>query len=208
MSPALQSVLDLIITYRYWVLLPLAFFEGPIVALFAGFLVSFGYFNFLLTYCILILGDFLPDIVYYFLGRYGNRRNLVAKYGKYFGVKKNTEEFMTHLWHNHAGKTMFLSKLAYGLSTPFLISAGLVRMPFKRFMRYAVPISIFQYGLLLFLGYHFGNSYQLLGSYVQYAELALAALAIALLAGYMFFFKYAKKNLVAPDAAQENDNQS
>ena len=71
--------LHLLMTYRYLILFPLAAVEGPIVALLVGFLISLGYFQFFPAFGIMILGDLIPDSFYYYLGRFGNKKNLIEK---------------------------------------------------------------------------------------------------------------------------------
>src|SRR3989338_9998595 len=117
-------IVGLIIQYRYFILFPLAALEGPVVAFAVGFLVSLGYFNPLLSYSILLLGDLIPDSICYYIGRHGERRALISRYGLKIGITEERFAVIKHLWHEHGFKTMFFSKLAYGFSTIFLIAAG------------------------------------------------------------------------------------
>ena len=107
----------------------------------------------------MLLGDILPDVSYYFLGRYGEKRMFVKKALASIGVSDKHFGVIRELWHEHTGKTMFFSKLAYGLSTPFLISAGFTRLEFKKFILYALPVTFLQYTVLMVLGYYFGAAY-------------------------------------------------
>jgi len=156
MSP--DAITHLIIEYRYWMLIALAFLEGPVVAFVAGFLSSLGYFNPWVVMVILVGKDIAVDAVYYGLGRWGDRGGLVRHYSKKIGIDEEHWDKVEELWHTHPWRTMFISKLSYGLSLPFLVSAGLTRMPYKRFWFYAAQIAFLQYGLLVFVGYFFGNS--------------------------------------------------
>jgi len=158
------------------------------VSLAAGFLVYSGHFQFIPAFSILLLGDFVPDVICYYIGRFGNRRKIMEKYGSQLNL-------MEKLWREHGKKTMFLSKLAYSLSIPFLISAGLVNMPLRRFISYAFPITIFQYAAMMAIGYYLGSSYGLAVKYVSFAEIIIAAILVVFIAGYVFFIKYARREI-------------
>lgn len=178
----------LLTKYGYFILFPLAAIEGPIISLVVGFLIYLGYFNFLPAYAILLLGDLIPDTIYYYIGRFGNKRKIMEKYGSRLNL-------IEKLWQGHGRKTMFLSKLAYGLSIPFLISAGLVKMPFRKFISYAFPVTLFQYGVIMAIGYFLGHSYQLAERYIQYAYVIVAAILIVFIIGYIIIVKYARRQI-------------
>ena len=136
----------------------------------------------------LILGDLIPDTIYYYIGRFGNKRKIMEKYGSRLNL-------IEKLWREHGKKTMFLSKLAYSLSIPFLISAGLVKMPFRKFISYAFPVTLFQYGVIMAIGYFLGHSYQLAERYIQYAYIIVAAILIVFIIGYILVVKYARRQI-------------
>ena len=178
----------LLTKYGYFILFPLAAIEGPMVSLVVGFLIYLGYLKFLPAYAILLLGDLIPDTVYYYIGRFGNKRKIMEKYGSRLNLVEK-------LWREHGRKTMFFSKLAYGLSRLFLISAGLVNMPFRKFISYAFPVTLFQYGVIMTIGYFLGHSYQLAERYIQYAYVIVAAILILFIVCYILITKYARKRI-------------
>ena len=184
----MEQLVLLLTKYGYFILFPLAAIEGPIVSLVVGFLIYLGYLKFLPAYAILLLGDLIPDTIYYYIGRFGSERKMMEKYGSRLNL-------IEKLWLEHGKKTMFLSKLAYGLSIPFLLSAGLVKMPFKKFISYAFPVTLFQYGVIMAIGYFLGHSYQLAERYVQYAYVIVAVVLILFIVGYVFIVKYARKQI-------------
>lgn len=178
----------LLTKYGYFILFPLAAIEGPIVSLGVGFLIYLGYFQFLPAYAVLLLGDLIPDTVYYYIGRFGSKRKIIEKYGSHLNL-------IEKLWQEHGRKTMFLSKLSYGLSIPFLISAGLVKMPYKRFIFYAIPVTLFQYGVIMAIGYFLGHSYRLAERYIQYAYVIIAVILIIFIISYVLVVKYARRQI-------------
>lgn len=184
----MEYLVLLITQYRYLILFPLAAIEGPMVSLVVGFLISLGYLEFLPSYAIFLLGDLVPDSIYYYIGRFGSKRKIMEKYGSRLNL-------MEKLWHEHGRKTMFLSKLAYGLSVPFLITAGLVKMPFKKFISYAFPVTALQYGAILTIGYFFGHSYKLAEHYIEYAYMIMAAVLVIFTISCVLVAKHARKQI-------------
>lgn len=183
----MEYLVLLIAKYGYFILFPLAALEGPIISLVVGFLIYLGYLKFIPAFIVLLLGDLIPDIIYYYIGRFGNRKKLIEKYGSRLS-------FLEKLWQEHGRKTMFFSKLAYGLSTPFLVSAGLVNMPLKKFISYAFPISLFQYAAIMTIGYYLGSSYQIAVKYIDSVGIIIAAVLVIFII-YVFFVKYARRQI-------------
>ena len=191
----MENLVLLLTNYGYFILFPLAAFEGPIISLIAGFLIRLGYFSFLPVLIILVLGDVIPDVIYYYIGRFGNKNQLIEKYGSRSDFILNNFNFLEKIWRNHGRKTMLLSKLAYGLSTPLLISAGLVKMPLRRFISYTLPISILLYSFTVSIGYYLGSSYQLANKYIESAGIVVAAGIVIFILAYSLFAKYARRQI-------------
>jgi membrane protein DedA with SNARE-associated domain len=201
----MEKIISLVISYKYFILFPIACVEGPIFSLLIGYLVCIGYLDFIPSYAILILGDLIPDITYYYIGRYGNKKRLIEKYGRRFNFLNRNFKFVEKFWNEHGGKTMFLSKLAYGLSTPFLISAGLVNMPLKKFISYAFPVTIFQYAVFLTAGYYLGQSYKLASLYIKDAGIIFAVILVLFIIGYAVMAKSARQAIIKIEKEEEEE---
>lgn len=156
MSP--DHLTQLILQYRYWILIPLTFIEGPIVAFFSGTLAAAGYFNIGLLAALFFVRDMIMDGLYYALGHFGGKTALARHLLARIGVTEGHLERVRILWVNYAGRTMFLGKLSYGISTSFIVVAGMVDMPLKKFFGWGAVVALVQYVGLLFLGYFFGQS--------------------------------------------------
>ncbi len=202
----MNSLILIIIKYKYAVLFPFAAFEGPVLAVVIGVLIHEGYLLFLPSYLILILGDVIPDTIYYYLGRLGKHKKLIERYGSKLKVISGNFHLVEKLWKDHPRKTMFLSKLAYGLSTPFLISAGLVKMPFRKFISLTIPITLIQYAFFLTLGYYLGQSYTVAEKYIKYGGLLIALALVLFIAGYIYLSKYARNQLKELDEKENTEN--
>ena len=188
----MAPIVNLILFYRYWILFPLACFEGPILAFVVGALCALGYFDVLPAYGVLLLGDLVPDIAYYFIGRFGERSAFITRYSQKIRIKKEHVDVIRRFWLEHPWKTMLFSKLAYGLSTALLISAGVAGLPFKKFFASAFPITLAQYGLFLFLGYYFSNSFRVV-SHSLFGVGILVAGVIIVAVAYYFFGTYVRR---------------
>ena len=202
-----HTIISLILTYRYFILFPLACFEGPILALVVGFLIHLGYFSVIPAFLLMCAGDFLPDIFYYYIGHFGNQKNFLEKYGARFKIIKNNFPTIQKLWFDHSYKMMFFSKLAYGLSTPLLISAGLAKMPFRKFVYQALLVTIFQYSIILTLGYYLGYSYTYATEYIKLTGLILAIALIVFIYVYIRIQKYAKREIENLEKKEELEEQ-
>jgi membrane protein DedA with SNARE-associated domain len=200
-----SGILELLIHYRYYLLFPLACIEGPFISLAVGFLIYLGYFSFFPAYGLLILGDIVPDTFYYYLGRFGSRKRFVERYSERFGFVANNFTYIEKLWEHHPRKTMFFGKLAYGLSIPFLISAGLVRMSLKKFLSFTIPVTIFQYGIILAIGYSLGHSYYLAEQYIRDTYMAIAGIIVVCIIGYIAISKYARTTIEVLEKEEEKN---
>lgn len=191
-----KTILIYLMTYRYVALLPLASIEGPVVALIVGFLTRLGYFNFFIAFLIMIIGDFIPDSIYYAIGYFGDKEKIIAKYDTKSKIISKHIHFLENNWSKHIIKTMFVSKLAYGFSIPLLVSAGLVKVPYKKFIWHALHVTILQYGIIMSIGYLLGHSYASATRYIQYVEIAIAVLVLILFGGYIAFTKYMRRKII------------
>lgn len=189
------SILNFLIRHTYLAILPIAIIEGPVLSVVLGFLIHGGYLLFYPAYALMILGDFLPDTFYYYIGRRGKKKELLEKYAFKFESVSANYPILEKLWHTHPKKTMIMVKLAYGISIPFLISAGLAKVPYRLYIGMAMLVTTIQYGSLMFLGYSLGNAYEPALQYVRYAGILWALILLIFVSIYISISRYAKKEL-------------
>ncbi|MBI4088311.1 hypothetical protein HY418_02935 [Candidatus Kaiserbacteria bacterium] len=193
---SLDSLTPLILEYRYWILIPLSILEGPIVAFIAGTLASLGYFNVAALALFFLVRDVAMDGMYYSLGYFGKRLTIVQRTITRLGVREKHFEEVRVLWEHHAGKTMFLGKLSYGIAFSFIILAGFIRMSLRKFFFWGAVVAIVQYWTLLALGYVLGTSLAGVGAHViQYFSYVVAAATI-IASLYYVFGKRGRKKLL------------
>ena len=180
---------------KYALLFPINAVIGPPLSLAVGFLIFQGYFDPILAYVVLIIGDLVLDSVYYYIGRVGYDWKWVQKYLEKDNVLSRNIPALEKIWHTHGQKMVFLSKLAYGLSGGFLISAGFARLPYQKFIMYATPVALIEYIIFLIAGYALGSSFMLAAKYIQYGSIAIAVLLLIFITFYIYSTKYIKGEL-------------
>jgi membrane-associated protein len=189
-----NHTLALLVEYRYWIILPLAIFEGPMLAVMLGFLCSMGLFSLIPVFFILSLWDFVRDLILFHAGKIANHKNFLQTFSTKLHVTEEHFSFVSHLWKTHSYKTMLFAKFAFGLSPLLIMTAGVVRMSILRFAQIALEVSILEYALFLAFGYYSKN--------FEYTGYALVGLVIVFLALYIlwaqkarhFFLKSAHKS--------------
>jgi membrane protein DedA with SNARE-associated domain len=202
------SVTQLIIEYRYWILIPLSFIEGPIVAFIAGTLASVGYFNVYLLAVLFLVRDVAVDLLMYAIGFYGGRTAFAHRMLKRFGVDDKEFADIKLLWNKHAFSTMFFSKLSYGVAAAFIMIAGMVEMPLKKFVTYAFLIAVAHYGVLLFVGYYFGNTFGSIEGILTNIQYVILGAAIVFTVYFLFKRYINKKMRLAEKEAEKEIEES
>ena len=62
---SLSQLFVLLTQHRYILLFPITVAEGPIITVIAGYLSHLGFFDWFVTYIIVVTGDLTGDIIYY-----------------------------------------------------------------------------------------------------------------------------------------------
>jgi membrane protein DedA with SNARE-associated domain len=193
----LTSIIHLLIVHRYAMLLILALIEGPLVCLCAGALVHFGYFTPIPAFCLVMVGDIIPNCISYFLGKQSNKAAVTHKILRKLKITPRHLEILEKVWVTHTHKTMFLAKLAWGLGVPLFMSAGMTTLSFKKFLGSMTMIALFQYAIVMFLGYSLARSYSLISQSNSVIE-TIGIVVSVLIFGIILFSisKYARGKIL------------
>jgi len=171
----LDTIFLWLISYKYLIIFPIVVFEGPIITILTGFLISLGYLNFWIAYPILIAGDLTGDSLYYFIGRFG-REKLINKFGRFLGITmENVKKLESH-FAKHPKKTLAASKISHGLGPIFMIAAGLAKYSYRKFIIFNLITTGLKTLLLVLVGYYFGETYSKIDTYLDYTGLILLVL--------------------------------
>ena len=174
----LDGLTRVLIEYRYWIILPLALVEGPMVAFVTAALSSRGYFNPYVVYWIFIVKDVVVDGSAYYLGRFAEDKPLVTRLLAKAHVTPTEIAHVRLLWARHGWRAMCVAKLSWGLSPALLAVAGIVAVPAALFFRYAVGIALVEYGILFGLGYYFGHTMSTVSTAIRITQYAVAGAAV------------------------------
>ncbi len=202
MSP--DFITEILLQYRYWILIPLSLIEGPVVAFVAGTLAALGFFDIYFLAALFFVRDVGLDAGYYAMGHFGGKTAFAKRMLTKIGITDNHLEQVRELWERRPFTTMFIGKLSYGIASAFIVVAGMVKMPLRIFFKYGVMVAILEYGTLLLAGYLLGAS--LGGSIVRIIENVQYAIAFAsiVVIGYYLLSWYMRRKLLKADKEVED----
>lgn len=151
---------NLLLTYRYVIVVPVAIFEGPLLMMISGLLVRTGFFYFTPLYLCLMLGDVFGDVLWYWIGRTLGHR-FVRKYGKYVSITEENIARVEKIFHTYPNSILVISKLTmgFGFALVTLFTAGLVKIPFKKYLALNLVGQFAWTAILMGIGYFLGNFY-------------------------------------------------
>ena len=187
-----SHIIDLILQYKYLILVPLAILEGPILSFIAGFLVSIHVLKVWAVFVIIIGGDAIGDTFYYCLGRYGGSA-FIQRFGRYLNITPADVAEKKEYVSKNALRTVFMGKFIHVIGVALLFAAGMAEVPYRKFMRYAVMGSLIQSCILVTLGYFLGRLYGVLSSYFYYESLAILAVAVVGITVSIIIKKYKRR---------------
>ncbi len=181
-------MLELLLIYKYLILIPLAIIEGPIITVVCGFLVTLKVFNPYTVYLVMVAGDIVGDGLVYGIGYSGKR------FLKYFKITEKKLEKAKIYFHENHKKAIIMSKLIHGLGFTGLIAAGAVHVPYKKYFKTCMMISSVQSLVMLLIGIFFGHAYVVIEKYLNYYA-ALISIAFLLIVLFILIKKY-KVNII------------
>jgi len=198
MELAGQQIFHFLSNYGYWIMLPLMIIEGPIITIVASMLAKLGAFNVFIVFILSIAGDMIGDIILYYLG-YTLGNSFVEKIGKYIGITEKLISRIEKYFDKHGGKTIFTVKATTGLCWATFATAGIVKMDFKKFVRYSFLGGLAWSGFLVILGYFYGYMWMELRHYIKIAGWIVIALALISIVAVQIYKKYQSKKIIIND---------
>jgi membrane protein DedA with SNARE-associated domain len=173
-----SDILGLLSAHPYAALLPLAIAEGPLVTIAAGVLVATSQLKFWPVLAIVVVGDLVGDSALYALGRWGGTRMVTRWTGRrtLTRVAALQDQFL-----RKADRVLVAGKLTHAIGAPVLITAGIVRMAFGRFLTVNFLATVPKSLALLCLGYAFHAGYGFIGQNTTYYYVVLLIPGLILL---------------------------
>lgn len=185
------EILDGILQYKYAIIFPITIVEGPIITIISGFLAAHGYLNVFILYPILVLGDLTGDLLYYFIGLFGGK-NFITKWGNLVGLTNQKLEKLEQHFEKRGGKILIFGKISHGIGSGILMAAGLAKMPIKDFLWFNLLGTLPKSLLLLVVGYYFGQAYQQINAYFDYATLFFLGSLVIIILLYLLAIRLRK----------------
>lgn len=174
---------------KYVLLFIGCFVEGTAVMMIGGFLWHIGQTEFLPTFLALFAADILSDTMWYVFGYFG-ARNAVRKWGHLVNITQATVDKVEKRFQRYHTRVLVISKLSMGLgfAVATLTVAGMLRVPFRRFLAINVICGVVWITAVMFAGYYLGNVYETIPQEYKVAfavsMLAIVGAAIHLITKY------------------------
>lgn len=181
----LPSLISFLESSRYVLIFLGSFLEGSAVMMTTGLLWHLGTVAFWPAYLALLLGDILADTVWYAVGYFG-ARPFFNRYGHWFGTTPEVIQKVEGKFHQYHTNILIISKLTmgFGLAVPVLTVAGMLHVPFLRYITINILGGIVWILFLMGVGYYFGNLLAYIPKDFQ--------IAIAIALPLVFFFALTK----------------
>ena len=176
----------------YGLIIILACAEGPILSMLFGVLISLGYFHFLPIYAALMAGDLIGDVVWYYIG-YHFAHPFIRRFGKYFGLTEESVARMARAFHKYKHSILFISKISNGLGLALvtLMTAGMVRIPFWKYLGVNALGQLIWSAALIGVGFFFSNLYIQIDNVL--GRISIIAVCILFLVAAVRYQRYLRK---------------
>ncbi len=180
-------ITHLLVEYRYWILIPLAFLEGPVVAFAAGVLASLGYFRLYELFVLFIARDLIMDSAYLMAGHLGRQSYAVRKVIAWLRLQPTELDLLRARLHKHPFRSIVVAKLSYGIASTVIVSFGVLGLQYTRFITRAVCVTVLQYSILLMLGYYYSASLSSgVTDVLKIVEYIMAGVVVVAVSYYVF----------------------
>ena len=133
-----------------------------------------------------LFGTVLGSLPWYYLGKLVNQKrlsNFLDKKGKYLGISSNDLTKSKRWFEKYGVSLVFWGRLVPGIRTLISVPAGIELMPLRKFLLWTTLGSLIWVALLTYLGYLFGENYQLIETYTDQIKYVLKPILI-------LFFSY------------------
>jgi membrane protein DedA with SNARE-associated domain len=165
--------------------------EGPTVTAAATFAATLGFFNPFIVFILSILGDVIPDVIFYLIGYWGRLR-LVKKFGHRFGLTEKRIEGIEEAMHKHGGKTVAVLKYTPVVAAPGLMLVGAMRMNWWKYLWFVFIVTLQKTLMFMLIGYFFGRAYNI-GKYIKYGALAPLVIIVLYFIVAFLYKRYSAK---------------
>jgi membrane protein DedA with SNARE-associated domain len=169
-----MNLQELIETYGYWAVLGGTLLEGESVLLLAGFAAHRGYLDLPTVVGVAIVGSFVGDQIFFFLGRYQGTK-LINRYPRIAGRVAYAQEKLAR-YHT---PLILAMRYLYGLRAVLPFTIGMSTISTTRFQVLNLGGALLWSVTIVAGGYLFGHLVErMLGDLHLYEEILFAVLAV------------------------------
>jgi len=151
---------------------------GETMLIAASLYAGAGHLNIWLVAIVGFAAAVLGDNVGYLIGRSGGR-DLVLKFGKFVFVTPDRLDRAERFFERHGGKIVTIARFVEGLRQLNGIIAGIVEMPWRRFVLFNMLGAAAWVALWCSLGYLAGDHVEVISRYLTYFAVGLGVVFIA-----------------------------
>ncbi len=158
--------------WTYLILFVMVAFEGTFAILLGAAAASAGLMRPVPVFFTAAAGNLTADCLWYLLGYFG-KTEWIYHFGRRLGVRPQLIERLKSALMKHATKVMFLAKVTSSFVIPALVTAGLLRIPFRRWFPYFIISETLWTGSLVLIGYYATESIKRVEQGLHYVFLAI-----------------------------------
>lgn len=202
-SQNLNTIIQFLMSHSYLFLFLFSCIEGSMVSTAAGVLARLGYFNIFIVLIISILGDLIPDIIYYYIGKNGHnffkKKKIIGDNNSRFKNLINLKE----LSEKHPIKSLVFVKFSPFIGHFGLIAIGSFKPDVKKYIKNVFVISIFKSLFFVFLGYLSGSAYVYIVKLINSVEKGVLIAIVIVVIGFILYKIFMKKELKDIESEEE-----
>jgi membrane protein DedA with SNARE-associated domain len=185
----LELLRNALVHYGYWAIAVALLLEnagipapGETILLMASFL-AYSQHELRLPWIIVVatISATIGDNLGFAMGYYGGRP-LLTRYQSFFRIRHSTLERGERLFARYGAATVFVARFVFGMRIIAGPLAGVLRMPWKRFMVFNFLGALLWVSVISSAGYLFGQHWDELEVYIKRFDVALAVAALIAIA--------------------------
>jgi membrane protein DedA with SNARE-associated domain len=150
------------------------------------------------------IGAIVGDIVMYGIGRKFGRRLVERRAFFASFLTPEKERHIEEMFQKHGLKVLFVSRFLVGIRSPIYITAGILKVPFRRFIITDMFCAAVMITSFFSLAYFFSNSVL---KYINDAERAITVAVVLAAISVLIGYRYYRKRHNAALAAQAEEEK-
>jgi membrane protein DedA with SNARE-associated domain len=160
---------------------------SEVVLPFAGYLVSTGHLEFMVTLAVATIAAIAGSLIDYYIGLKGVEA--LTKY-RLLGRTVFSESQLKvagNYFYRYGTVMVFVGRLIPVVRTLISFPAGAVKMPLGKFIGYTAVGCLLWNSLLIYVGYYLGSKWQEVAAFSHYIVIGVAVIAVLTFAGYLIW---------------------